>query len=119
MSKSTEELRSTVSHILTDLIVQVSIQRPGSEYGLLKRQMSERDSKLKLILQLFDQELAKRDDSLTVAGRQVKFSHTAVNGDMHMFIDGYHNPDVCPECIQPGLLVVTLNNQTEERGNKK
>lgn len=44
-------------------------------------------------------------EGLTVAGKKIKFSHTAVNGDMHLFIDGYHDPDVCPECIQPGILV--------------
>lgn len=43
--------------------------------------------------------------SLIVADKEVRFSHTAVNGDMHMFIDNFHNPTVCPECIQPGLLV--------------
>ena len=24
--------------------------------------------------------------------------------DVHMFIDGLHDPAVCPECIQPGAL---------------
>lgn len=45
------------------------------------------------------------DVTSKVAGKEVKFSHTAANLDIHMFIDGYHDPDVCPECIQPGLLV--------------
>jgi hypothetical protein len=40
----------------------------------------------------------------TVAGKKVEFRHTAVNRDMHLFIDGFHNPKVCPECIHPGLL---------------
>lgn len=70
-----------------------------------------------MCLELFDQELAKRD-SLTVAGKEVRFSHTAVNGDMHMFIDGYHNPRVCPECIQPGLLFATLKTQTTEEDKR-
>jgi hypothetical protein len=43
--------------------------------------------------------------TITVGGKKIEFSHTAVNGDMHLWIDGYHNPNVCPECIQPGLLV--------------
>lgn len=42
---------------------------------------------------------------LIIAGKEIMFSHTAVNKDMHMFIDEYHNPTVCPECIQPGILV--------------
>lgn len=42
---------------------------------------------------------------IDVAGKKVEFSHTAVNKDMHLFINDYHNPDVCPECIQPGILV--------------
>lgn len=43
--------------------------------------------------------------TITVAGKKLEFSHTAVNKAMHLFIDGFHNPDVCPECIQPGILV--------------
>lgn len=42
---------------------------------------------------------------IVVAGKDIEFFHTAVNKDMHMMIDGYHNPTVCPECIQPGILV--------------
>lgn len=42
---------------------------------------------------------------LTVAGKKIEFAHTAVNKDMHLFIDGFHNPIICPECIQPGILV--------------
>ncbi len=45
---------------------------------------------------------------ITVAGRKIEFTHTAVNGDMHLFIDDHHNPDICPECIQPGTLVEIL-----------
>lgn len=41
---------------------------------------------------------------MVVAGKKVMFSHTAVNKDMHLFIDGIHNPKLCPECIQPGIL---------------
>lgn len=42
---------------------------------------------------------------IMVAGKKIEFFHTAVNKDMHMMIDGYHNPDICPECIQRGILV--------------
>jgi len=49
---------------------------------------------------------------ITIGGKEVVFSHTAINQDAHMFIDGYHNPDVCPECIQPGILQFT--NDEEE-----
>lgn len=42
---------------------------------------------------------------IQVAGKEIEFAHTAVNKDMHLLIDGFHNPNVCPECIQPGILV--------------
>jgi hypothetical protein len=51
---------------------------------------------------------AKRDAYVKLGDIEIEFSHTAVNKDMHMFIDGYHNPDLCPECIQPGTLTRTL-----------
>lgn len=40
-----------------------------------------------------------------VGGKKLVFEHTAVNKNMHLFIDNYHDPDVCPECIQPGILI--------------
>jgi hypothetical protein len=59
------------------------------------------------IVQLIQDEILKAP--LQVAGKEILFSHTAVNGDMHLFIDGDHDPEVCPECIRPGLLVEELN----------
>lgn len=41
---------------------------------------------------------------MKVNGHIVEFVHTAVNTNMHLFIDDYHNPTVCPECIEPGIL---------------
>jgi hypothetical protein len=55
---------------------------------------------------------ANNERVIFVAGKKVEFAHTAVNGDMHLFIDGYHDPDVCPECIEPGILV----EQTQASG---
>jgi hypothetical protein len=48
---------------------------------------------------------SKKRHEVIVAGKKIEFFHTAVNKDMHMMIDGYHNPDICPECIQRGILV--------------
>jgi hypothetical protein len=55
--------------------------------------------------------------TINVAGKKIKFAHTAVNMDMHLFIDGFHNPVVCPECIQPGLLVESAPspNQNQQK----
>lgn len=44
-------------------------------------------------------------EEYTVAGKTIEFMHSAVNKDMHLFINGFHDPDVCPECIRPGTLV--------------
>lgn len=43
--------------------------------------------------------------TIEVGGKQLMFSHTAVNGDMHLFINNMHDPELCPECIRPGTLV--------------
>lgn len=39
-----------------------------------------------------------------IGQKTVQFTHTAANKDAHLFIDNYHNPDLCPECITPGTL---------------
>lgn len=68
------------------------------------------------LMQLITQQRQAYADArseIVVAGKCIKFSHTAVNLDMHMFIDGYHNPTVCPECIVPGTLVATLTPTKE------
>lgn len=39
-----------------------------------------------------------------VGRRTIEFAHTAVNKDIHMFIDGMHDPKLCPECIAIGSL---------------
>lgn len=61
-----------------------------------------------------------RQEAKTIAGKTVEFQHTAVNGDMHLFINGDHNPVVCPECIQPGILVDNAVNEllTKKGGTK-
>lgn len=40
----------------------------------------------------------------SVGDSLVEFSHTAVNLDAHLFINNMHDPDLCPECIRPGIL---------------
>lgn len=40
-----------------------------------------------------------------IGDKVIEFAHTAVNKNMHLFIDNYHDPDLCPECIQPGTLI--------------
>lgn len=47
----------------------------------------------------------RENKELIIGGKVVGFAHTAVNKDMHLFIDNDHNPDICPECIQRGILV--------------
>jgi hypothetical protein len=49
----------------------------------------------------------------TVAGKSIEFAHTAANGAKHLFIDGYHNPDICPECIKPGVLLQAAQEGTQ------
>lgn len=55
-------------------------------------------------IQQYAKEL-KENKELIIGGKVVGFAHTAVNKDMHLFIDNDHNPDICPECIQKGILV--------------
>lgn len=46
-----------------------------------------------------------------VGSKTIEFAHTAVNKDMHMFIGSEgvmsHEPRLCPECIEPGILTAT------------
>jgi len=55
---------------------------------------------------------------LFINGKTIEFAHTAMNKDLHMFIDGYHNPTICPECIQPGVFAASPpkeNLKTKEK----
>jgi hypothetical protein len=54
---------------------------------------------------IISRSIAMAKKQLAVAGKKIVFLHTAVNKNMHLFIDDYHDPDVCPECIKPGTLV--------------
>lgn len=50
-----------------------------------------------------------------IGGVELMFGHTAVNMDAHLFIDGMHDPKLCPECIEPGTLRFTKPNNQKER----
>ena len=40
-----------------------------------------------------------------IGDKELEFGHTAVNMDAHLFINGMHDPKLCPECIKPKTLV--------------
>jgi hypothetical protein len=69
------------------------------------------------VIEIIKQRDQQKEPSVLIGGKKVEFAHTAVNGDMHLFIDGYHNPVVCPECIQPGLLVTSVDSNVEKSSN--
>jgi hypothetical protein len=53
---------------------------------------------------------------MNVAGKEIWFTHTAVNRHMHLFVNGHHDPAVCPECIQPGILTTDPTPQHKSKG---
>lgn len=98
---TTDQEREELNNTLKDIVT-----RRGKSVRIPELLEAELEELADFILQRD----AQREAEITVAGKQIKFTHTAVNGDMHMLVDGYHNPDVCPECIQPGLLVKRLSS---------
>lgn len=89
---------SDVERQLDDFIHTFRINTPdGYEYKKLI-ELDEAQSYYKAQLDKAVFEAGK------IGGKTVKFDHTAVNKDAHLFIDGVHDPDLCPECIRPGTL---------------
>ena len=111
---SDDELREAIDHFhkmcLGNLVVRNDGGQTQEKYEAAIRGLT---GDLMNIFTQQRQAYADAKGEIVVAGKCIKFSHTAVNLDMHMFIDGYHNPTVCPECIVPGTLVATLTPTKE------
>lgn len=77
----------------------------------------DRDQAVKELKSLLSQHTQRDNTRLDIGEKTISFSHTAVNKDAHLFIDGVHDPYVCPECVQPGILSFATKDSTnkEER----
>lgn len=99
MSKilSDKELEEQVRAVTQTMLIALSEWQAGApvDYHTAKK---EGRSKLVTLIK------TQRQNTV-VAGKKIEFVHTAVNRNMHLFIDGDHDPKICPECIQPGILV--------------
>ena len=49
--------------------------------------------------------------AFSIGSKKLEFTHTAVNRNAHLFIDGTHDPELCPECIKPGTLVFSQSTK--------
>lgn len=53
-----------------------------------------------------------------IGGKSVEFVSTMASPAAHLFIDSYHYPDLCPECIKPGVLVFS-KEEDEGKDNEE